>query len=433
MNGRRGAIVLQKPPTFLENLLSGLGVGVSRGLNRYFKERDRKRSVTSQVLDRVLSGDVSEDLLATDLGQAFQSKLGIDKEPSMEKMTQMGLEKYSYPERTEYLPGGTAVTMPGVTPPEIPFEVYRGRLEGVKERKAQTEQERKLDFYMAQKRIDKIVDRDFRKSLGERWEGAWREYERAMKLGVPVKGLVVRDPDTGTTMTLDTHMERLGKQKADEIVKTKAGITYEKEEIKYCSLLLDAEKFVSKLSTAETMDPDEFESDFMKAEIGLWQRQELTPQQIRIQARRRLPIINQRIEAQYKILHKQKRLARNPNIVLPFLKQFKLDEILNPERYAGEFEAIKAYTDLIRKSDKEALREVAIKEEKLRESLSESDLRSVIVAPAPSKLPGEVGIEERIEDIAKQIMSERWTDPKTYQPYTLEQAREFARLYLEKK
>lgn len=113
------------------------------------------------------------ELLATDLGQLFQRQVGIDKEPSMEKMTQMGLEKYSYPERTEYLPGDTAITMPGVTPPEIPFESYRRRQEAKKEAQAQGEQQRKLDFHMAQKRIDKIVDRDFRKSLGERWEGAW--------------------------------------------------------------------------------------------------------------------------------------------------------------------------------------------------------------------------------------------------------------------
>ena len=224
---------------------------------------------------------------------------------------------------------GAAVTMPGVIPQEIPYESYRRRQEEAKEIEVLTEQQRKLRFYTAQKRIDKTVEREFRMPLGKRWEGAWSEYERAIKMGVSVSGLVVRDPDSGVTMTMDTHMAQLGRQKAEKIAKTKSGITYLKEELRYNTFLMDAEKFVSKLATAETMEPDEFESDFMKAEIRLWQGKELTPEQIRTQARRRLPIINSKILAQHRILRKQRFLAKDSDITLPFLKEFKLDEILN--------------------------------------------------------------------------------------------------------
>ena len=433
-----GAIRIRKPLSPLHYLLSGLGVGITRQVEEMMAEKERKRQMENQVLDAVLHGDVSPEVWTTDLGRAATGQAGIRGRPIVRKIEQMGLDPYlrEAPRKQVKTPFGAAVSVPEPISSEwiekgVPYAVHRGRQERLKEREAQTDQQRKLDFYMAQKRIDKIVDRDFRKSLGERWEGAWREYERATRRGIPVKGLVVRDPETGATMTMDTHMAKLAREKADKIAKTKAGIAYLKEEMKYHSLLMDAEKFVNKLATAETMEPDDFESDFIKSEIGLWQQKELTPQQIRTQARRRLPIINQRIEAQYKVLRKQKRLAQDSDIKLPFLKEFKLDEILNPDRYAGEFETIKAYTDLIRKSDREALRDVEIKETKLRESISESEARKVIISPISTRLPSEGVIEERIEEVAQEIMKS-YINPETNQPYTLEQAREHARNILEK-
>ena len=423
------AIVIQQQPSFLESLLFGLGTGVEKGVHQFYKERDRKRGMTSQVLSKVLSGEISPELLATDLGQSFQRELGIDKEPALKQATQMGLEEAGYEESAYTMPGGARVTMPGVTPPEIPFELHRKKEEERKEVEAQTEQQRKLRFYTMQKRIDKIVEREFRKSLGERWEGAWSEYGRAIKMGVPVKGLVVRDPETGATMTMDTHVAQLGRQKAEKIAKTKSGITYLKEELRYNTLLMDAEKFVSKLSTAETMEPDEFESDFMKTEIGFWQQKELTPEQVRTRARRRLPIINAKILSQHKILRKQRFLAKDSDIILPFLKEFKLDEILNPERYAGEFDSIKAYTDLIKKSNQQALRDVATKEAKLRETLSMPETRHVVTFPELPKEP----TEEAINAFAARIIDERWTDGDTSQPYTREKAREVAERLLKKK
>ena len=219
MNGR--TIVTRKPKTFLESFLESAGIGISEGMQRYYEERKRKRDRTQSVLQGVLEEKISPELLATDLGQSFQRELGIDKEPALKEITGMGLEKYSYPERTIEMPGdtrkmpGAAVTMPGVTPTEIPFESYRRKQEEAKEIQAQSEQQRKLRFYTAQKRIDKIVEREFRKSLGERWEGAWSEYRRAIKMGVPVSKLVVRDPDLGTTMTFDTHIAQVREDRKD--------------------------------------------------------------------------------------------------------------------------------------------------------------------------------------------------------------------------
>lgn len=428
-------IVVKKQPTFLESLLSAAGIGISQSMQRYYKERDRKRGVTQSILQSVLEGDVSPELLTTDLARSFTEQMGISREPAIRSLQQEGLEKFRPPaKKKELSPDGAVVDVPQAMPSEwiekgVPYTEYRRGQEIAKEKEAQVEQARKLRYYTAQKRIDKVVEREFRMPLGERWEAAWSEYERAMKMGVPISGLVVRDPETGATITMDTHMAQLGREKSEKIARTKSGITYLKEELKYNSLLMDAEKFVSKLATAETMEPDEFESDFIKSEIGLWQQKELTPQQIRIMARRRLPILNQKIEAQHRILRKQRFLAKDPDITLPFLKEFKLNEILNPERYAGEFETIKAYTDLIKKSDREAIRNTEVKEAKLREALNRADMRDVVIPPESPREP----MGEAINAFATRIIDERWIDGDTNQLYTKEKAREVAERLLKKK
>ena len=154
------------------------------------------------------------------------------------------------------------------------------------------------------------------------------------------------------------------------------------------------------------------------------------PQQIRIMARRRLPILNAKILAQHRILRKQKYLAKDSDIKLPFLKEFKLDEILNPERYAGEFESIKAYTDLVKKSDQEALRDVATKEAKLREALNPVDTRHVVIPPEFPRLPSDNEFRERINNEAQKLIDSGVLNPATNQPYTLEEAKELAQRFL---
>ncbi len=429
------ATVIRRPPSFLEAFLYSTGVGMEKGADRYYKERDRKRDVSQSIIDRVLSGDISPELLATDLGQSFQRSLGIDNEPTMKKATQTGLEEAGYPERTVELPGGTstrkmpgaAVTMPGVTPPEIPFTEYRKGHEQAKEAQAQKKMNRELFVYEEKEKAKRRVERSFRLPLGKRIETAMGVLESGKRNHWPIETMAIRDPETGININFLTHLKGLQKQKTEQVAKTKGGIAYLKEELKYNNLLMSSVRFLHGLKSDEgvTEEMSDLAKELSKGLSGIWGRS-LSPEEVKVQVRRFLPIINQKLETQHRILRKQKRLAGDPNITLPFMKQFKLLEALNPERFAGEFENIKAYTDLIGKSDREALRDVVTKEAKLKESLFLNQMRDVVVLPEPKEAP----TDDEIEKMAKELVVSNRKNAVTGERMTLEEAKELVKKYL---
>lgn len=430
MNGR--TIVVRKPKTFLESLLESAGVGISEGMQRFYKERERKRGVTQSLIEGVLSGEISPELLATDLGQSYQRELGIDKEPALKQATQIGLEEASYPESKKELPGGGVVTMPGVTPTEIPYESYRRKQEEAEEAQAQTKMRRELFVYEEKEKAKRRVERAFRMPLSKRLEVAMGVLESGKRNNWPIEDMAIRDPETGINVNFLTHLGRLQKQKTDQIAKTKGGIAYLKEELKYHNLLMNSVKFLHGLKSDEgvTEDMSDLGRELLRG-IGISGRA-LSPEEVKVYTRRFLPIINQKIETQHKILRKQRFIAKDPNITLPFMKQFGLPEALNPERFAGEFENIKAYTDLIGKSDQEALRDTVTKEARLREALNVADMRKITILPGLADPLPESKVRERINSLAQEII-EGWVNPETMQPYTLKEARELAKTFLKKK
>ena len=382
---QRRATVVPKPPSFLEAFLYSTGIGMEKGVDRYYKDRDRKRGVTQSILGSVLEGDVSPELLATDLGRSIMEQIGIGSEPAIQKIQKTGEEQW----RAE---------QPEIGPPApLTMQHLRSRDEQVKEVKAQEKMKRELFEYEAKEIIKRRVERAFRMSLSKRIEVAMGEYEKAIKTGVPIEDVTIRDPGTGITIDLQTHVEQLKKTKTEQIAKTKAGVTYLKEELKFHGLLLDSAKFLHGLESDEGVT--EGMSQLAKDLLAGFGKKSLTKEEAKRHTRRLIIIINKKIETQHRILRKQRHLAKESDITLPFMKQFKVDEVINPEKYAGEFEVIKAFSDLTKKSNQEAIKSVELKEAKLREALNPKDARHVVNPPPPPTGeaidPSEVTEEER--------------------------------------
>ncbi len=369
MYGRNRTIVTRKAPSFLEAFLYSTGIGMEKGADRYYKDRNRKRGVTQSILGSVLEGDVSPELLATDLGRSIMEQMGIGSEPAIREIQKTGEETWKSEQ-------------PEIGPPApLTMQHLRSRDEQIKEAKAQKKMQRELFEYEMKERIKRRVERAFRMPLDKRLETAMGEYEKAIKAGVSIEDVKITDPATGITIDLLTHVEQLKKTKTDETAQTKAGITYLKEELKFHGLLMDSAKFLHGLESDEgvTAEMSQLAKDLLQG----FGKKSLSAEEAKRYSRRLIPIINQKIEAQHRILRKQKRLAKESDITLPFMKQFKVDEVLNPGKYVGEFEAIKALSDLAKKSDQEAIREVELKEAKLRKALNPKDTRLTINPPSP--------------------------------------------------
>jgi len=151
MYGYGRAIVTRKPPSFLEAFLSSMGVGITQGVQRYFQEKERKRSMTQNVMEMVLSGQMPPEIAGTDIFQKYTETGGISEEPEIKDLKYSALEKHRPPAETKELPGGAMVTVPREISPELlkaglPFEAYLER------KKVQQEQEEELAWRKALER-----------------------------------------------------------------------------------------------------------------------------------------------------------------------------------------------------------------------------------------------------------------------------------------
>ncbi|GAH38193.1 unnamed protein product, partial [marine sediment metagenome] len=194
-------------------------------------------------------------------------------------------------------------------------------------------------------------------------------------------------------------------------------VAYLKEEKSYYDLQLNAAKLFHNMVTGKDLTAgimEQFYSQVARDVITQFQ-----PLDMKTQARRLMPLINAKLTAQHKILEKKKRIAKDENISVPFLKQFKLSEVLDPEKYAAEFEIIKKYNELMIKPIDEAIRDSETTEEKLREKLTDVDVRDKVIAPRRKKEEEEAEEADTID--ASQV---RWdmqtaTIPETGEKFAL--------------
>jgi len=222
---RRGAIVLQKPPSPLAYLFSGLGMGVTQGIERVLKEREERKDRAGRILEGFLSGKFPVGMAGTDVFQNYAEQGKLLNEPGIQELIWSGREEFRPEPQTKILPGGGAITMPQPAPENVPYEQARKAY-------AEAESATKLREFRAKEIIKKQVDESFRMSLPERLETALRINEWATSKNVPIGDIDVRDPSTGITVDLVTHTEQLKKQEVDELAKNKTGIDYLKGEQK---------------------------------------------------------------------------------------------------------------------------------------------------------------------------------------------------------
>jgi len=125
----RRPIVTRKPPSFLEAFLSNAGVGITQGIERYFREKERKRGMTQNVMEMVLSGQMPPEVAGTDIFQKYTEAGGISDKPEIKALKYSALETYRPPAEKKELPGGAVVNVPREISQELmkaglPFESY---------------------------------------------------------------------------------------------------------------------------------------------------------------------------------------------------------------------------------------------------------------------------------------------------------------------
>lgn len=407
---RRGAIVLQKPPSPLEYLFSGLGMGITQGTEQILREREERKERAGRILEGFLSGKFPVGMAGTDVFQKYAEQGNLLNEPGIQELIWSGREEFRPKPQTKLLPGGQAVTIPQPVPENVPYEQARRVY-------AEAESAQKLSEFKAKEIIKRQVEESFRKSLPERLETALKINEWATSKNVPIGDIDVRDPHTGITVDFVTHVEQQKKQQLDELAKNKAGITYLKAEKEYYSMIMSADRMLKNVR--EGRDLTTGMSEKLMAHIYGIEVKEISKLNPQAQARRYIPLLNKRLNNQHNILRKQKKIAQDKNFVLPFRKQFTMDEFLNPDKYTGEFELIQKFDDFI--SGKIKSKEW---EYKPTEPVKESDLRKAIVSQKPSAEEA----NERIDHQKSQIM--QWIDSETNQLYTEEKALELAKEYL---
>lgn len=338
------AIILQKPPTFLESLLESTGIGISRGMQRYYKERDRKRGVTQTIIEGVLSGDISPEILATDLGQSYQRYLGIEDEPAIKQATQTGLEEAGYEERTVELPGGTStrempgarITMPGVTPPEIPFELYRKKEEQKKELVAQTEQRQELQLYRLKKQVDQDVKRMGRLSPEQRL-GRLSDYMKAFeRIGVDPKSATFNDPEAGITMTLPMKYQIEKDREAQRIKGLEGGQEFLKLEGQYHKRSASMIRTLTSIATGESVVDSAMRQAFAEGTVEKGYEKivsRISQSSPRLQVQALLEPLNKELRSMHKRMRLFAKEAGISDFYLPHFESISPSQIFQPERY----------------------------------------------------------------------------------------------------
>jgi len=399
-------------------------------------QKQKSRDISQSVIEGVLQGDLPPEVMATDVFKTYAGMANIDKRPEIKALTDQAMEEFRPAPVTEELrppfkppvPGapmglpGAVVTVPQAIQPEyvekgVPFEAYQKKMLEKEDVKAQRKLDWELKEFQAKEIIKDRIKRSSHLPLNKRIDIAEDGYKHAIKKGWSVDDLTIRDPESGVTVNIETYAEDLEKQESNRIAKEKAGVDYLKEKKSYYDLQLNAAKLFHNMVTGRDLTAgimEQFYSQVSKDFIT-----QLQSADMKTQARRLMPLINAKIKTQHEILEKKKRIAKDETISVPFLKQFKLSEVLDPEKYAAEFEVIKKYNELMIKPIDEAIRDSDVAEEKLREKLTDVDVRDKVIAPRKKKEEEETEEADTID--ASQV---RWdmqtcTIPETGEKFAL--------------
>lgn len=382
--------VVRKPLTFLESLLNATGIGIEKSVDQYFKERDRKRGVTSQLIEAVLSRDISPGLLSTDLGRSFTEQMGISREPVIKRLQQEGIEEFRPPAVTKRLRGGVIGAVPQPLPSEwvekgVPYAEYRRKQEEAKEIQEQAEQQKKASEYIWRKNVDRFYKRIDRLSPEEALKGVSEFMKRAERIpGLDLKTLTYTDPELGISSSFLTDYQ----ERKDREVKRIKGIEGGDEALKlietYSKAQTSANKMLTGISTGESL------MEMLTREIFLGEDADKSLKRIaqrvakakpEIQVKALLEFVNKDLHSKHVRMRRMAKEVGMPDYEVPDWEPMTMPRIFKPEEYLRRRQAArhpKLYSSLTEGLDLEKPK----KEPKPVEAPSRSETGSVFISPA---------------------------------------------------
>lgn len=149
----------QRPPSPWSYFLGGMGTGITQSLEKVMQEKERKRSMTDQVLESVIQGTFDPRVLATEEGRDWAIRNLRYKSPEVQKLMYQGKMKANL-----LGPGGMGPPAPYALPAhieQIEKEVEAEEEEKLRKELEQIERKEKLKLQIkkeAQPSPEKIAE-----------------------------------------------------------------------------------------------------------------------------------------------------------------------------------------------------------------------------------------------------------------------------------
>lgn len=390
----RRARYFPKPPTFLEAFLSSTGIAITQGMERQFREKERKRGMTQNVMEMILSGRMPPEVAGTDIFQKYTEAGGISEKPEIKALKYGALETYRPPAETKELPGGGAVTVPREISPELmkaglPFKAY-----------------------LEQKKIE--LERDEETAWRKALEKKLKEYKIIDKF----KGDLARENMKNNLIRAEVEAKKAGYEIEDI-----SNIDYAKGTFKV-DYLLPAERKEKKEKSASDADK------IYKADKKAYDNNAKTARLRRTKLMMDLAKVKSGITsgspAIQAILDSYKIKSGDPDTIFSILYREANKEIDEYNRREKE----DAKKLKLKPDQRVRLKRISPKLEDVEptEALNTVDTRHVVNPPLGDEEP----TDEEINAMAQKII-QSWINPETNQPYTLEEAREHAKNVLKGK
>ncbi len=388
----RRARIVPKPPSFLEAFLSSAGIGITQGMDRHFREKERKRGMSQNVLEMVLSGQMPPEIAGTDIFQKYTEAGGIEGMEEIKALKYSALEAYRPPAETKQLPGGGAVTVPREISPELmkaglPFESY------LEQKKAELERDEELT-----------------------WKKALKRKLREHKITDKFKSDIARENMKNNLIRAEVEAKKAGYE-----IENISNIDYATGIFKV-DYLLPAERKEKKKKSASDA------ANIYKADYKAYKSNALTARKRRTTLMQSLAkvksgVISGSPEIQA-ILDSYKIKSGDPDTIFRILHREANKEI--DEYNRREKEDAKKLG--LKPDQRVKLKRIGpkLEDEKLKEALNTVDSRHAINPPPGKPEP----TEEEISREAQTLMDSGAIDPQTGQKYTEEKAKEIAIQFL---
>jgi hypothetical protein len=393
--GGRRPIVMRKPAGFLEGLLGGLGVGVTQGVERALRRREIQGERKDRIVEGFLTGKFSPRAAGTDVFQRWTESSGIRKYPEIDALIQAGTQANAIEESQAIMPeepprepvkgmwasladegmgrgrtmGGPVVTIPGVTPPEVPYEYARRMQEEEDVANELAVFERHEDIRWQMKKKYEAPEMP----MNQRLKMAWGDYLTALREGLPVKTISVYDPTTRTTMKLESFIEREERVIADNASLTDKGVTYLNEWKKYIGIKRGMSKAILNITNGRDIREGMEDNVVFMELLDKMYPKSLTPEEMKGMIKEFIKLGNEELMVQFEIM-RARRNEFSKDIPLPPATKYGMWDVKNPMAARGEIERLATLENMLAGYTEEPEAEPTPEKK-------ESTLRSGVVPP----------------------------------------------------